>query len=214
MKNFETICYAAPKSWLKDLVSGLRKAGYEVVTDYPHGSVKANMDGKNVFIAMEMVRGAWCVRAMKGLLTPDTTSMLEKAISLAREAHKGQKDKAGAAYFGHVERVMNNMEQYDDKIVGVLHDVIEDSWVSADYLRDEGFSDVVVDAVIALTHLDNEDDFDYIQRVMANPIALRVKRQDNIDNRDVSRLTKVSAVDRERIKRYELIFKMLNKEEK
>ena len=58
-------------------------------------------------------------------------STLERAIEIAREAHRGQVDRAGEEYIGHAMRVMEASRTVEEKMVGVLHDVVEDSaeWV-------------------------------------------------------------------------------------
>ena len=54
-------------------------------------------------------------------------STLERAIEIATQAHKGQLDKAGNEYIGHPLRVMEAGKTTEEKILGVLHDVVEDS---------------------------------------------------------------------------------------
>ena len=73
-----------------------------------------------------------------------TMSTLERAIQIATEAHKGQLDKAGRDYIGHPLRVMAMGKTEDEKIVGVLHDVIEDTGWTFEMLEAEGFSRVEV----------------------------------------------------------------------
>ena len=72
--------------------------------------------------------------------------LLKRAIEIAIEAHKGQKDRTGAPYILHPLRVMLRLESDTEMIVAVLHDVIEDSSITADQLREKGFSDEIVDA--------------------------------------------------------------------
>ena len=67
-------------------------------------------------------------------------STLERAIEIATEAHQGQLDKAGKDYIGHPLRVMAMGRTLDEKIVGVLHDVIEDSDWTFGMLQNEGFA--------------------------------------------------------------------------
>ena len=69
--------------------------------------------------------------------------MLEKAIQIALEAHKGQTDKAGAPYLLHLIRVMNAGQTEDEKICGILHDLVEDTPWTFEDLRREGFSEEV-----------------------------------------------------------------------
>src|SRR5436190_14261652 len=101
---------------------------------------------------------------------------LERAIEIAAEAHKGQKDKYGAPYLGHVTRVMNAGETDQERIVGALHDVVEDTPWTFDDLRREGFSVEIIEAVRCLTKKSEDEDYDeFTERVRKNPLAVRVK---------------------------------------
>ena len=51
---------------------------------------------------------------------------LGRAIAIAAEAHSGQFDKAGAPYILHPLRVMLSLSTEEERIVGVLHDLVED----------------------------------------------------------------------------------------
>ena len=74
--------------------------------------------------------------------------LLNKAMKIADKAHRGQTDKFGTPYIGHVIRVMNDGKTYDEKIVGVLHDVIEDCpEITYEYLLKEGFPNEIVFAI-------------------------------------------------------------------
>lgn len=70
--------------------------------------------------------------------------MLNKAIIIAARAHEGQVDKAGAPYILHPLRVMLSLEDETERICGVLHDVIEDSFLTIEDLRREGFGEEVL----------------------------------------------------------------------
>ena len=70
---------------------------------------------------------------------------LERAIEIARQAHAGQVDKGGADYIGHPLRVMGMGKTEEEKIVGVLHDVVEDSDWTFEMLESEGFSSEIID---------------------------------------------------------------------
>ena len=72
---------------------------------------------------------------------------LEKAIAIAARAHAGQVDKAGQPYILHSIRVMLRMGSEAERITGVLHDVIEDSDVTLEDLRDEGFDAAILEAL-------------------------------------------------------------------
>src|SRR5690606_3359254 len=100
---------------------------------------------------------------------------LEKAISIAVDAHEGQTDKAGQPYMLHVLTVMLMGRTIDEKICGVLHDVIEDTKISIDYLKHCGFPDHILGALQLLTH-DKNDTYDqYIRKISKNPLATDVK---------------------------------------
>lgn len=114
--------------------------------------------------------------------------MLEHALKLAYEAHEGQVDKAGAPYILHCLRVANAVETKEQKTVALLHDVMKDTDITADMLIAAGFSNVVVDAVDAITRLSSESYRTYLKRVATNDIAYKVKLADMWDNSDVTRL--------------------------
>lgn len=103
---------------------------------------------------------------------------LEDAISLAMEAHQGQRDKAGALYILHPLRVMLSMETETEKIVAVLLDVVEDGGVTLDDLRKFGCSEEILNAIGRLTRHDREDYDQFIDRVKSNPLAVKVKIAD------------------------------------
>lgn len=67
-------------------------------------------------------------------------STLSRAIQIATQAHEGQLDKSGKAYIGHPLRVMEMVTSENEKIVGVLHDLIEDTDWTFEMLEAEGFS--------------------------------------------------------------------------
>src|SRR5262245_45562627 len=97
-------------------------------------------------------------------------SNLETAIRIAVTAHAGQKDKGGAPYITHPLRLMAAVESDDAKIVAVLHDVVEDTSVTLDDLRREGFSDKLLAAVACVTHQREMPYVDYVVNCKANPI--------------------------------------------
>ena len=107
---------------------------------------------------------------------------LERAIALASIAHAGQVDKQDKPYILHCLRVMLRGKDDDEKIVGVLHDIIEDTEVTLDDVREYGFSDICVEAVDAMTHRKGQSLTDYYAQVKANSLALRVKSHDIGDN--------------------------------
>ena len=129
---------------------------------------------------------------------------LGRAISIAAEAHAGQKDRAGAPYILHPIRLMIQMDSENAMMAAVLHDVVENSVWTLDDLRKEGFSNEVLNAVDSLTHRDKEgeDYWDYIQRAKSDPIAIKVKLADLEDNLNPDRLNEVTEKDEKRFDRY------------
>ena len=120
---------------------------------------------------------------------------LEEAIALALEAHEGDTDKAGTTYIRHPLRLMEQMDTEQERLVAVLHDVVEDS---EHELKDihEKFAEEVRDAVAALTKGPDEDYLEeYIPNIASNPLASKVKRADLKDNLDVTRLPEVDNYD-------------------
>lgn len=137
-------------------------------------------------------------------------SSLNRAIQIATEAHKGQYDKAGNDYIGHPLRVMEMGKTENEKIVGVLHDVVEDTDWTFEALAAEGFSEEVIAALRCVTKLsENENYDDFIERVKKNPLAVAVKINDLSDNMDIRRLPYLSDKDVKRLKKYLKAYKRL-----
>ena len=128
--------------------------------------------------------------------------MLEKAILIAVNAHQGQVDKAGKPYILHPLRLMFSRQNETERICAVLHDVIEDTDITLDYLRNQGFSEEVLAALDALTKRNGESYDEFISRIINNRIACYVKLADLSDNMDLSRIEKPSEKDYERIEKY------------
>ena len=139
----------------------------------------------------------------------ETSGLLNKALAIAKLAHQGQVDKAGVDYIHHPLRVMDSVEEEKEKIVAVLHDVVEDSEITLEDLRQQGFDDEVVIAVGCLTKVPGETYEQFIQRVKCNPLARKVKLQDLKDNMDLSRLDKVSETDLHRVEKYKTAISVL-----
>ena len=140
-------------------------------------------------------------------------STLQRAIEIATEAHQGQFDKAGRDYIGHPLRVMEMGKTEEEKIVGVLHDVIEDTDWTFERLAEEGFSDEVIAALKCVTKIsENENYDDFIDRVKKNPLAVAVKINDLTDNMDIRRLPYLSDKDVKRLKKYLKAYKRLTGE--
>ncbi len=133
-----------------------------------------------------------------------------KALKLAIEAHDGQEDRNGQPYIGHVMRVCYAGHTLAEKIVGALHDVVEDTHWTIEDLKSEGFSPEIIDGVIAITHDDENESYeDYLLRILRNPVALRVKLNDLTDNMDIRRLDRLSELDFVRMLKYHRAYKLL-----
>lgn len=129
-------------------------------------------------------------------------STLERALVIAAEAHAGQVDKAGQPYILHPLRVMLRLSGADERVVAVLHDVVEDTPWTFPRLRAEGFSEAVLAGLDAVTKRRGEAYEDFIRRAASDPIGRRVKRADLEDNLDPTRLAHPTARDRARFEKY------------
>lgn len=140
-------------------------------------------------------------------------STLQRALEIATQAHQGQFDKAGRDYIGHPLRVMEMGKTENEKIVGILHDVIEDTDWTFEMLAEEGFSDEVIAALKCVTKTsENENYDDFIDRIKKNPLAVAVKINDLTDNMDIRRLPYLSDKDVKRLKKYLKAYKRLTGE--
>lgn len=135
--------------------------------------------------------------------------LLEKAISIALLAHKGQMDKGGCPYILHPLRVMSAMETTEEQIVAVLHDVVEDSIITIQDLKEEKFSTEILKAVDLLTRKESQLYEYYILAIKNNPLANKVKQADLKDNMDKNRMANITEKDKLRLKKYRKAYKML-----
>jgi (p)ppGpp synthase/HD superfamily hydrolase len=128
---------------------------------------------------------------------------IERAIEIAVAAHKGQLDKANKPYVLHVLQVMLYGRTDEEKIVGVLHDVVEDTDWTFEQLEKEGFKKEILEALRCITKLSEDENYDsFIDRVKKNPLAIRVKINDLLSNMDLKRIDKVKEKDVERFNKY------------
>jgi len=111
-----------------------------------------------------------------------------KALEVAKECHKDQKDKGGHEYIGHPIRVSDRCASAGATIAGLLHDTIEDSDMTPEKLIELGFPVDIVDVVKFLTRKEGETYNNYIKRVGENKVAREVKIADLKDNLDITRL--------------------------
>ena len=137
------------------------------------------------------------------------TELTVKAINTAFKAHEGSFDRSGLPYITHPLHVAESMETEDETVVAVLHDVIEDTDITLDDLRKEGFTETQLEAVRLLTHEDGISYEDYVKRLKSNPIARKVKLSDLRHNMDRTRIKDASFKDEKRYKKYEDAYKYL-----
>lgn len=104
--------------------------------------------------------------------------LLEAALEVALKAHKGQTDRLGMPYILHPLAVAEMVYGLEPKIVAILHDVIEDSSITLEQLRELGFSDNIVEAIDAITQREDEQYWTYLIRVKQNRLARMVKMAD------------------------------------
>ena len=141
--------------------------------------------------------------------------MFEKTEELIAKLFDGKLDKGGYPYLDHLHEVSNRVEGEDTKLIGLLHDTLEDTDMTREELLDMGYSEHIVSSVEVLPRRDKEDSSDYIDRIIAsdNKDALNVKLADLNHNMDISRIKKPTVKDVDRIeKRYRPAYiKILNK---
>ena len=136
-------------------------------------------------------------------------STIEKAIEIAAREHAGDIDKGGNPYIFHPLRLMFAVKTPFEKMAAILHDVVEDTSVSLDDLRNEGFHPDVIAAIEALTKRKGESRLEAAARAAANPIARVVKLADVTDNMDLSRISNPTDKDFARLKEYFAVKKFL-----
>ncbi len=131
-----------------------------------------------------------------------TASLLDTAIQIAAQAHAGQKQRNGEPYILHPLRVMMRVHTEDEKIVAILHDVLEDTPWTAEQLKVRGFPAHILHALDCVTKRHGERYEDFVTRSASDPIAIRVKLADLEDNMDVRRLPELTEKDHTRLNKY------------
>lgn len=137
-------------------------------------------------------------------------SQSKKAYEIAKKAHLGQIDKAGEDYIKHPEKVASFVNSDEEKAVAYLHDVIEDTELTLEDLREYGFSEEVLKAVDVITKKKGQDYQSYLNLVKTNELARVVKLADLRHNSDLTRLPKITKKDLERNKKYISAIKFLS----
>ena len=147
-----------------------------------------------------------------------------KAVSLIRDKFEDKVDKGGHPYINHLFNVDRSAKKiWDDlklncapkdvlvfyekcRVVALLHDILEDTDVTIDELKENGFDDDIIDAIVCITRLKIEKKYEpyseFIERVKNNDIAKCVKIFDLEDNMDIKRLSSLGEKDFIRLNKY------------
>lgn len=128
--------------------------------------------------------------------------LLELAIEVATQAHKGQLDKGGNPYILHPQAVAAALDSTENKIVAYLHDVVEDTEITLEDLKEMGFTYRIVNSIRILTKSKDISYEDYLKSVKKDSNAWHVKMADIKHNMDISRIPEPTAKDFARIEKY------------
>ncbi len=124
--------------------------------------------------------------------------LLESAIRLAAKVHKGQLDRFGKPYVLHVMRVMMRGQDLEEQVLGALHDILERSTLTLADIQKKDYPPRVVKALDCITRREEEDYDGYIERVMQDGLAMRVKLHDLADKMDLLHVDELSVADLKR----------------
>ncbi len=125
--------------------------------------------------------------------------LLESAIRLAAKVHKGQLDRFGKPYVLHVMRVMMRGHDLEEQVLGALHDILERSQLTLSDIEKKDYPPRIVKALDHISRRNDEDYEEYIERVMLDGLAMRVKLHDLADKMDLLHVDELSMAD---LKRY------------
>ncbi|WP_144536798.1 hypothetical protein [Bacillus thuringiensis] len=139
--------------------------------------------------------------------------LLQKAIQISFEAHKGQTDKGGNPYILHPLYVMNQLEAIEEKIVGVLHDTKEDAGLTDEFFRAEGFSERIIRGIDSVTRRPDETYMEFVKRSSEDELGRNVKKEDILHNMDLSRIPVITKKHVSLQKRYKKGLDYLNQAE-
>jgi len=136
--------------------------------------------------------------------------MTKKAMEIAFYAHKEQVDKAGMPYIFHPIHLAEQMDDEESVCIALLHDVVEDTEMTLDDLRVQGFSYRIIDSLALLTHEKGIEYMEYIRNIKFNPLATRVKLADLRHNSDTTRLDVVDDKEKQRVEKYNKAIEVLS----
>ena len=139
------------------------------------------------------------------------TDLTKQAMKLCFEAHKNQKDKSGMPYVFHPFHLAEQMTDELTTVSALLHDVVEDTGYTFEDLRNMGYPEKVLEALMLLTHDDATPYLAYVERLKENPIASAVKLADLRHNSDLSRLDHVDQKALDRVEKYKKAIALLER---
>ena len=128
--------------------------------------------------------------------------LYDQALRISIKAHKGQKDKSGREYVMHPIRVAERCKNPKAKIVALLHDTIEDTDITIEYLLKNGFPEEIINGVLSVTKQAGETYEDFVRRAAKNALGKEVKQADLEDNMDIRRLKEITDDDIARLRKY------------
>ena len=128
-------------------------------------------------------------------------NLYNRALFLVSDLFQDKKDKAGFPYINHLIRVSVKLDTEELRIAGLLHDVLEDTSITKDDLRELGFSNRVISIIEGVTNKVGENYNDKIKRIIDNGDmdVIKLKYSDMSDNADKKRLAKLSIITRNRL---------------
>lgn len=142
----------------------------------------------------------------------DWSQLLDKAALLCVNAHQGQRDMVGQPYFQHPMRVAMACNTSQEKIVALLHDVLEDTSTTPEDLLNMGFPEEIVDAVLSVTKIAGEPYVEFVARAAQNSIGRIVKLHDLEDNLNIFRLNDLDDEMATRLNKYLRTYHFLKRE--
>ena len=132
------------------------------------------------------------------VLQMEHNELFLKAYILVNRMFYNDVDKSGVPYVNHLYSVSMQMDSEEEKVVGLMHDIIEDTIVTKEDLLALGFPSNIVQTIDILTKKENQEYSEYIDSIISskNITALKVKKADMENNMDEDRLKLLSAEER------------------
>ena len=137
------------------------------------------------------------------------TKLTKKALKLCFEAHKEQVDKTDMPYVFHPFHLAEQMDDELSTVCALLHDVVEDTDIGFDDLREMGFPERALEVLGLLTHDPEVAYMDYVKIISSDPVARKIKLADLRHNSDLSRMETVTDFDLKRNEKYKKAIELL-----